>query len=138
MKTTYQPQLIYRVLALISLVLICLYIWSLLHGIQLGAVLYLAISMSTLVWTGYKGLTSLSVDESHFTLRSPFRADTIVEYRQIISVSEERRLMPTVVVNYHPREENGLLDLDTAESISFPAMKNQEQLFSLLQEKTPA
>ena len=137
-KTTYQPQLTYWVLASISLVILGLFVWDLLGGIELGAVLYLAVSLGTLIWAGNKCLMRLTIDESRFTLYTPFGEETVVDYGQILNVSEEGRLLPTIVVNYHPREESGLLDLDAAKSIILPAMKNQDQLLLILQEKTPA
>ncbi len=137
MKTLYRPQPIYRLLAFASLVLVALFVWDLRDGVEVGALLFLSVCVGLCAWTSYMSLFALTVEETRFALHAPFAQDKIVDFGQIIDVFEEGRTLQTVVVNYHPRENSGLLDLDSAVSLNLPAMQNQEQLFSLLQEKTP-
>lgn len=60
-----------------------------------------------------------------------------VGLRQIHSVSEEGRIGRSITLLYHPKQPDGLLDLDTVNSLIFPQLQRQEELYSKLEAAIP-
>ena len=135
--TTYRPQAFYKILIIVSLTLVGLFVYDLLNGVELGGILFLAISIGLLVWSLYMALTVIAVDNKQMNIAPPIVRDRTIEYGQILSVSEEGRLQQAIVITYHPRFASGLLDLDNAESLTLPSVRDQEDLLAWLQDRVP-
>ena len=135
--TTYRPQSVYRILVLVSAVLVILFAWDLLHGVEAGSVLFFLISVGLLLWSGRTAMTVVSVDLTTLAVSAPLSGANTIEYGQINSVSEEGRIQQSIVVTYHPRNENGMLDLDRAQSLMLPALQQQTELYKFLEQKAP-
>lgn len=136
--TSYPSQHFYRVFALISLVVAALFAWDLLQGPELGSVLFFGISLGLLAWSVRAAFTNVALAPDHFRVEAPFVRPRQVEYRQILSVTEEGRMSKSIVVAYHPRTTDGLLDLNRADTIVLPAVQNQDALYEQLLQRVPA
>ena len=135
--TTFQSQMHYRVLALVSLIMVGLFTWDLLHGAEAGSILFFAVSLGLLVWSARAAFTRVSLTPDHLIVTAPLSRPREIEFGQILSVSEEGRLEKAIVVAYHPRMVDGLLDLDRAESIVLPSVQKQDALYEGLLQKAP-
>jgi len=60
-----------------------------------------------------------------------------VDLRQMSSISEEGRMGRSITLLYHPKQPDGLLDLDTVNSLIFPQLRDQEELYSKLEAAIP-
>lgn len=136
--TTYKPQFYYRILILVGLALTSLFAYDLTQGLEVGGILFLTISIGIVLWSVDAAMSVVNVDEHHIIVKRPFRVAKTLQYGQILSVSEEGRLQQIVVITYHPRRADGLLDLDGAQSLTLPAVQRQHTLLESLQDRTPS
>lgn len=135
--TAFRPQSRYRIFALVSLVMAGLFGWDLLHGVEAGAVLFFVVCLGILIWAVRIMFTKVYLAADRLIVATPLSQQKEVEFRQILSVTEEGRGGKAIVVVYHPRVENGLLDLDRAKTVSLPAVENQDALYEDLVQKAP-
>ena len=136
--TSYRPQHIYTVLALVSTVIAALFAWDLIQGVEAGSVLFFAVSLGLLAWSVRAALTRVSLTPDQLIVKGPLSRTRQVDYGQIVSVTEEGRTGKSIVVVYHPRSAEGLVDLDRAQTVDLPAVQNQDALYALLVERAPA
>jgi hypothetical protein len=136
--TNYPVQHSYGLIAVVSSVVAGLFGWNLLHTAEMPSFLFLATSLGVLGWSVRMALTSIDLTPSQLIVRAPFARTHNVEFGQILSVTEEGRIGKSIVVAYHPRTGDGLLDLDTARAVVLPAVRDQDSLFEQLTERTPA
>lgn len=87
------------------------------------------------LWYTRSALTTIGLSGQRLTFSPPLYGARTVDFRQLISVSQDGRLFDVLVVIYHPLQENGLLDLDGVRSLNFPAVAGQDVLYSFLQER---
>ncbi|MBK8047980.1 MAG: hypothetical protein IPK16_13105 [Anaerolineales bacterium] len=78
-------------------------------------------------------LSRVEADERALRLRRPLQGVRQVELRQLINVHTGGRLLPNLVLFYHPRTSQDLLDLDAVESLTLPAVEDQAMLLETLQ-----
>jgi len=136
----------YRLLIAVALVLAALFAWELWRVIStdsaqtlawLGTLFFLAVSLGIGLWSLNAALVRLEVDETGVTLRAPLAADTRVEFRQLVAISQSGRFGNSLTLLYHPRQEDGLLNLDDARSLFLPGVTEQDALLATLEEKMP-
>lgn len=140
--TTFRPQQFYRVLALISLAMAALFGWELarsyrVSSIEVGSVLFFVVSLGVLLWSARASLTRVHLAAQHLTVEAPLSPRRTIEFGQMLSVEEEGRMSKAIVLAYHPRTPDGLLDLERASTIFLPALQDQDTLYEWLVEKTP-
>lgn len=136
--TSYPAQSIYRAMALVSLIVAGLFTWDLAQGFEPGSLLFFAVSIGAMGWSIRLGWTRTTLTPEQLVVEPPLTSPIHIEYGQILSVSEEGRMTKSIVVAYHPRTADGLLDLDRAKAISLPAVQNQEALYEELVRRSPA
>ena len=136
--TRFPVQRSYGLIAIVSLAVAGLFAWSLLQAPEMPSYLFLATSLGVLGWSVRMALTTVSLTPSQLIVRIPLARPHNVEFGQILSVTEEGRIGKSIVVAYHPRTEDGLLDLDSARAVVLPAVKDQETLLEQLIERAPA
>src|SRR5687767_7377374 len=110
---TYVTHALYKLIAGLCCVLAVLFAWDLLRTITPGAMLFFAISLGIALWSVHAMLRQVELTPTSICVTTPFRAPQCVEFRQLVSVSENGRLNPVITLVYHPQLANGLLDLDT-------------------------
>lgn len=135
--TSYPPQNIYRVAALLSLVVTALFAWDLVQGVEAGSVLFLAVSAGVLAWSVRTAQTHVSLTSEQLVVERPFADPQRIDYGQILSVTEEGRMNKSLVIAYHPRSQDGLLDLERASAVSLPAVQHQDALYEELVRRAP-
>ena len=129
----YQTQSRYMLFALIPAVCALVLAWQISAQFDPVAVVFFLIALAATVWAVVNMLSRVRVNEHAVTLRHPLKGVSTVEFRQLISVHTGGRLLPNLVLFYHPRAENDLLDLDEVRSLTLPALEEQETLLDTLQ-----
>jgi hypothetical protein len=136
--TTYQPHGFYKITTAFGLLLSTVFAWEVARGLTLGALLFLAISLGIVLWSLHALFSQVQVTAQQVCVAAPLQGQRCVEFRQLLSVSENGRLNPVITLVYHPQRGDGLLDLAHAQSLTLPAVRDQEELLVQLQTKVPA
>ncbi len=136
--TSYVPQTAYRLLAGVSFVMSGLFAWELVRNVEVGSVLFFAVSMGLLLWSARTAWTKIFLAPDQLLVTAPLAKPRNIQYGQILSVSEEGRMNKSIVVAYHPRTTDGLLDLERAQTIVLPAVQEQESLYEQLSSRIPS
>ncbi len=123
---------LYRVLALASALLVLLFVWQLRTGFDAGALLFLALMLWLALRFGRMALSRVEVLADRVRLLRPFSAPQVVEFRQLEAVYEEGRGFSSILVTYHPRQPDGLLDLEEVKHLSLPAVNDHAGLLATL------
>ena len=136
--TIYRPTPRYLVFAVISTLMAGLFGWDLARGVEVGTAVFWAISIGLVVWNTRAALTRVALLPDRITVTAPLSRPRQIEFRQLISVTEEGRMGSALLVAYHPHAGNGLLDLDELETAALPMLQGQDALFAALSERTPS
>jgi hypothetical protein len=136
--TSYVPQTAYRLLAGVSLVMSGLFAWELVRSVEAGSVLFFAVSVGLLLWSARTAWTKIFLAPDRLIVAPPLAKPRDIQNGQILSVSEEGRMNKSIVVAYHPRTRDGMLDLERAQTIVLPAVQEQESLYEQLLARIPA
>ncbi len=131
----FTPHFWYKLVALFCGGLMALFGWNLAQRFTFEAAFFVVMLIGVVAWCGYSTLSQVAVTSTAVTLQTPLRANRQVEFRQLISVSENGRFNPVITLLYHPHLANGLLDLDEVHSLILPALRDQEQVVTLLAAK---
>ena len=136
--TVYRPTPRYLIFALVSLVMVGLFTWDVARRIEVGTVLFLVISIGLVLWNTRAALTRVTLMPDRITLSAPLSRPRAIEFRQLMSVTEEGRMGRALLVAYYPHAGNGLLDLDDVETAALPVLHDQDTLFAVLSKRVPA
>ncbi len=136
--TVYRPTPRYLFFALAGLVMTGLFAWDLTRRADAGSALYLMISVALVLWNARIALTRVALLPDRITLTAPLARPRQIEFRQLMSVTEEGRMGRALLVAYHPHAGNGLLDLDDVETAALPMLQDQDTLYATLAKRTPA
>lgn len=148
--STHRASMRYRLLAGGALLMTLLFAWELWRlaaqqsttdGTLLGAFLFCGVSLCILLWSGNAALTRVEIKRHGLVCHSAMamlRGKPVpVEFRQLVSVTESGRGSGAITLVYHPRREDGLLDVYDVHSLSLPAMEEQAELMELLEKRVP-
>ncbi|MBX3013488.1 MAG: hypothetical protein KF832_18350 [Caldilineaceae bacterium] len=138
MQQIFTPHPIYRWLTGGCLLLTGLLAWGLLDVVTLEELFFLGISASLSLWFSLHMVSRVQLNERSLVLQSPWRGSRTVEFRQIVSTTEAGRFLRALSVIYHPREANGLLDLDRVQHLLLPAVVDQERLLTAIEAHIPS
>jgi len=136
-STVFTIQSVYKLIVALMLLLVVALGWDLLRNPMPGTLFFFCVSVGLALWSGLTTLQRVELTENSICLSAPLRPQRCVAFRQLISVTEEGRVNPTLTVLYHPQQANGLLDLESAQSLFLPAVQNQEELLAHLQARVP-
>ncbi len=136
--TVYRPAPRYLLFALAGLVMAGLFAWELTRRFDAGSALYLVISVLLVLWNTRAALTRVALLPDRITLTAPLARPREIEFRQLMSVTEEGRMGRASLVAYHPHTGDGLLDLDDVETAALPMLQDQDTLYATLAKRTPA
>jgi hypothetical protein len=137
MSQTFAPHPIYRWLTLVCLLLTGLMGWSLFDAITLEEFFFFLLSVTITLWFAITLLSQIRLDERTIALQTPLRGVQQVDFRQVVSAAEAGRLQRSLVVLYHPRQPDGLLDLDQIQALRLPAVVDQETLLTAIEARIP-
>ena len=135
---TYTAHPRYRIFALVSLLLAGLFAWDLFDGFEPAIGLFAVVCFGLFLWYARAMLTRVVLVADRVILRIPLSRPCAVEFRQLMTVSEEGRMAREILIMYHPTREQGLVDLDDVRSIGIPSMVDQNSLLAALTEQVPA
>lgn len=137
--TTFHPHRRYLLLAGASFGVAALFAWELIRsGVSAEIVLFLVALVLTGLSYTRSALTSVHLTAQQITIAPPMFGRSSIEYRQLVSVSQDGRLFDVIVLIYHPLREDGLLDLDAVRSCNLPAVVDQDVLYDYLKERMAA
>ncbi|NJN84028.1 MAG: hypothetical protein HC802_18295 [Caldilineaceae bacterium] len=137
MSTNFATHPRYKLLTFGCLLLAALFGWSLQSSRDVAALLFCIACLAMAIWFGREMLSRVSVTENAVQVKAPLGQLQSVDFRQLLSVSEEGRLTRVITLLYHPKREDGLLDLDDVHSLHLPALEDQWELLELLETKAP-
>lgn len=135
--TVYRPTPRYLFFALVSLIMVGLFGWDLARRVEVGTAVFLVISLGLMLWNVRAALTRVALLPDRLTLTMPISRPREIEFRQLMSVTEEGRMGRALLVAYHPHAGNGLLDLDDVETAALPMLQDQDALFAVLSKRAP-
>ena len=133
----YPSHLRYKFVALFCFLLLINFGWQLMRYFSLETLFFFCIGLALVIWALYAMVSYVETNANGIVLCTPLRAVRKVEFRQLISVSENGRFNPVLTLVYHPWLPNGLLDLDDARSLILPAVRDQQELLALLEARLP-
>lgn len=143
------PHWRYRLLALLSAIFALLFAARLLMneaatgGILArtvadpGSLFFFVVMIGLTLWYLRTLLSHIALTPDGVALVLAGRTVHAVENRQFLDVIEAGRLLQSVTLLYHPLQADGLIDLDAVRSLDFPAVQQQEQFVSHLQNRIP-
>lgn len=133
MTQTFLPHPLYRWLTLGCLLLTGLFAWSLIDSITLEEFFFFLLSATISIWFGNALFSRIQLQERTITLHSPLRGVQAVDFRQVVSATEAGRLLHSLTLLYHPRQPDGLLDLEQIKHLGLPAVVDQDQLLATIE-----
>jgi hypothetical protein len=133
----YPSHIRYKFIALFCVLFMAGFGWQLTRNFSLDVLFFLVLSLGLLIWSLYAMFSYLEATAKSLTLFTPLRASRQIEFRQLISVSENGRFNPVLTLLYYPRQADGLLDLDDVHSLILPAVAEQQTLLELLEASAP-
>lgn len=145
----FHPTSRYAVMAAAGVAIGLLLLWQLLapmrNGVPFtlqhllsGEGLFTATSLVLAIYFARQAATRVMLTEQAITRTIPLGAAQTVELRQLMSVSESGRAGNALILLYHPRRDDGLLELDDVRSLVLPALQGQEELCTYLEAQVPA
>lgn len=141
---------LYRILFIVCTLLTALFAWSLgstlAHNLRMGgtlawsvaewgALFFLVIMLALSIWTMRQMFSRVELTPAGVTLFAPLLGEHHVDFRQCMGVSEGGRIGRSLTLLYHPVGADGLLDLDSVQSLTLPNVRDQETLIEHLREK---
>ena len=123
---------IYRWLALLCLGVACLLLWELRHGLGWGPALGGGLALVTAVYYGRLALCRVELSAPQVRLVAPAAPPQSIELRQVAEVHSEGRIIPALLVVYHPRRADGLFDHEELRTLNLPAVARQDALWAAL------
>ncbi|MCE7979918.1 MAG: hypothetical protein DYG89_01895 [Caldilinea sp. CFX5] len=133
MPQTFAPHPIYRWLTLGGLLLTGLLGWDLFNIITPEEFFFFLLSVTITLWFGNTLFSQVRLDERTIALQTPLRGVQQLDLRQVVSATEAGRLQRSLALLYHPRQPDGLLDLDQIQSLRLPMVVDQENLLAAIE-----
>lgn len=129
----YHPTLIFRGAALfllISSVYLATEVWR--TGDPF-VVLFFVVVLVAGLGMSVGALASASFDGETLVYRLPFRPERTISRAQIISIEVVGRRTHALLINYHPRNEQGEIDLSRDAYLNMTPLQDQMDLWARLQ-----
>lgn len=112
------------------------------ESLNVGALFFMGLSLAVAGWQWRAARTRITLESDRVRVAVPWSTPRTIEFRQMLSVVQEGRVNPALLILYHPHtdrhSEGGLLDLDAVQSLSLPAVENQQALLERLEGQIPA
>lgn len=138
MSQTFTPHPLYRWLTMGCFVLTGLLGWSLIATITLEEFFFFILSATISLWFSNALFSQVRLDERTLALQTPLSGIQRVEFRQMVSATESGRFLHSLSLLYHPRQADGLLDLDHVQHLLLPAVVDQEKLLTAIEARIPS
>lgn len=100
--------------------------------------IFFVISLGIVIWSIWTLLSRVELRKESVSVRNPFGKRNTVEFRQVVNAVESGRMGNSISLLYYPIGENGLVNLDDAETLSLPKVQNQDELLQHFRERIPA
>jgi len=133
----FQTHLRYKFLAVLSLVMVLLFTWTLYQSFAGGSLFFLLACLGTGLWYLWVGFSRVRLSATGVELNLPLGAPREVAFRQLVSVSESGRIGRSITLIYHPLLDDGFLDLEQVQSLALPEVLKQQTLLENLEERIP-
>lgn len=130
---TFRPSARYAMYLMVTTVVVLLFVVSLVARFDWGSLFFLVASLVGMIWSGDQLLARVELDATEIRLRQLWRTPKQVAFRQMNSLEVAGRLFSTLVFTYHPLQPDGLLDLQDLQTLTLPALEEQDLLLHLLE-----
>lgn len=143
-RAVFPAHPLYRGPALLALAAAFLLLWELRRGWAWSHGLAGGLALAMALYYARLALSRVELSATHVRWVAPpylkgFRSwarreppGRGVELRQIAEVHSEGRLIPALLVLYHPRRDDGLFDHEQLRSLALPAVERQDALLAAL------
>ena len=91
-------------------------------GLVLVLILIVALLSVPLAWT------KVVLDRDRLIVQAPLRKPRSVELRQLVQLEESSRRWHSLILRYHPIDEQGRMDRNTEAFLSLPPLEDQVAL----------
>lgn len=133
----FAPSGFYAVVMVLGIAVTALFGWELWRSPGLGELLFMGVGAGLTLWSLRAQTSQIAMMPDSLCLTRPWQEERCVAFRQLVSVVEAGRINPVLLLAYHPVQANGLLDLDSVETLELPAVRGQATLLARLQASTP-
>lgn len=133
----FEPSPVYWVGASFGALVMVGFAWELGRAFTVEGLFFCLVGIGLLLWSLAALGKRVRLTNTGLCVEQPFQRPRCVEFRQLLTVNEEGRFNPVITLVYHPALANGLLDLDAAVSVELPALRAQNELLTVLQERQP-
>ena len=100
--------------------------------------IFFVISLGIVIWAIWTLFSRVELRKESITVRNPLGKRTTVEFRQVVNAIESGRMGNSISLLYHPIGEDGLIDLEDADTLFLPKVQNQSELLQHFRERIPA
>jgi len=101
-------------------------------------IIFFVISLGILIWSIWTLFSRVELRNESVSVRNPLGKRKTVEFRQVVNAIESGRMGNSISVLYHPADENGLINMDNADTLFLPKVANQSELLQYFRERIPA
>lgn len=134
MSTTFRPPPLYQALFTLPVLLVVLMAYDFLRSPQAEGALMLAATIVLAFLTVPRALSRVDLVNDLLTLNMPLRRPRSVHLRQLIDYEATGRMWHTLLLRYHPMDEQGRLDIASQEYLTLVPLQDQYILEEQLQE----
>lgn len=111
--------------------------WGLARQFAWDLFFFVGVSLLFALFNLYWMLTRLELTPNGLTVHRPWLDPLHIDYRQIVTFSEEGRFNRSLSLVYYPLNANGLVDMDSPQSLFLPSLQRQEEVVDILMQKIP-
>lgn len=131
---TFRPRPLFQAFYSAPLVLVVVFVYELLKAPTREAAVMLAAMIGVGLLTLPRAWARVTLAGDRLTLQVPFRRPRTVYLRQLIAVESTGRHWNTLILRYHPMNEQGQLDIASQEFLALVPLDRQ----SILEERLRA
>lgn len=133
MPTTFRPPPLYQVLFTLPVLLVLLLAYDLWRSPRPEGVLMLGATIVLAFVTVPRAFGRVELANDRLTLHMPLHQPRSVHLRQLIAYEAAGRMWHTLLLRYHPMDEQGRLDIANQEYLTLVPLQDQYALEVQLQ-----
>lgn len=133
--TRYTPHLLYRVLAGIGAVVVVLLSIQAWRTPEPAGWFFPVLGVAVLLHFLRLAATRVTLDTHGIRVERPGAQPRTLAYRQLADIHEEGRGLRSLLLLYHPRRADGMIEPDELRSLALPALADQAALMQQLTDR---
>lgn len=117
--------------------LVLLFSWEMGQDFAPELAVLIGIGLLVALWAVRLIASRVELTTVGITVHMPLSPPQHVDFRQMVSASEEGRTNQVITVIYYPVAPDGLLDLQNPRTLFLPAVESQARLLAAIQREMP-